>query len=210
MKPEQEAIYFLVGDSLEALGSSPQLEGFRARGIEVLLLADQVDAFWPERLDRYEDKPLRSVTQGLADLSKIPLETEPQAEAADVTVLLPALKTALGADIAEARATDRLVSSAVVLAASQSGPDLQMQRLMRRSGQKMPSAAPILEINPHHALIRALAGRLERGESIDEAARTLLDLARIQDGESPAEPAAFASRVSDALVAALSLPIQDI
>ena len=210
MKPEQEAIYFLVGDSLEALGSSPQLEGFRARGIEVLLLSDQVDAFWPERLDRFEDKPLRSVTQGLADLSKIPFETEPQADAADVTALLPALKTALGAHIAEARATDRLVSSAVVLAASQSGPDLQMQRLMRRSGQKMPSSTPILEINPHHALIRALAGRLERGESIDEAARTLLDLARIQDGESPAEPAAFANRVSDALVAALSLPIQDI
>ena len=173
-------------------------------------MTDQVDAFWPERLDRYEDKPLRSVTQGLADLSKIPLDGDGQPDAADVATLLPALKEALGADIAEARTTDRLVRSAVVLAASQSGPDLQMQRLMRRSGQKMPASAPILEVNPHHPLIRALAARLERGEPIDEAARTLLDLARIQDGESPAEPAAFAGRVSEALVAALSLPKQDI
>ena len=208
MKPEQEAIYYLAGDSQEALSSSPQLEGFRARGIEVLLLSDQVDAFWPERLDRFEDKPLRSVTQGLADLSKIPLGDLPQADPADVTDLLPALKAALGTDIAEARTTDRLVQSAVVLAASQSGPDLQMQRLMRRSGQKMPSSAPILEINPHHALIRALSAKTGRGEPIDEAARTLLDLARVQDGESPAEPAAFARRVADALVAALSLPAQ--
>ncbi len=210
MKAEQEAIYFLAGDSHDALGSSPQLEGFRARGIEVLLLSDQVDAFWPERLDRFEEKPLRSVTQGLADLSKIPLGDVPQAEAADVAALLPALKEALGADIAEVRATDRLVSSAVVLAASQSGPDLQMQRLMRRSGQRMPTGAPILEINPHHALIRALAARLGRGEAIDEAARTLLDLARVQDGEQPAEPAAFARRVAEAMVASFSLPPQDI
>ncbi|MGI4798710.1 MAG: molecular chaperone HtpG, partial [Janthinobacterium lividum] len=170
MKPEQEAIYYLVGESHAALASSPQLEGFRARGIEVLLLADQVDAFWPERLDRFEDKPLRSVTQGLADLSKIPLDDASQADAVDVEALLPALKTALGAGITDVRTTDRLVQSAVVLAASQSGPDLQMQRMMRRSGQNMPSSAPILEINPHHALIRALAARIARGESVDEAA----------------------------------------
>ena len=210
MKPEQEAIYYLAGDSQEALASSPQLEGFRARGIEVLLLSDQVDAFWPERLDRFDDKPVRSVTQGLADLSKIPLDETHEAEAADVASLLPALKEALGADIADARVTDRLVQSAVVLAASQAGPDLQMQRLMRRSGQRMPASAPILEINPHHALIRALSAKTGRGEAITEAARTLLDLARVQDGESPAEPAAFARRVAEALVVALSVPIQDI
>jgi len=207
MKPEQEAIYYLVGDSHDALASSPQLEGFRARGIEVLLLSDSVDAFWPERLDRFDEKPLRSVTQGLADLSKIPLDSENQTEAADVEALLPALKAALGTAITDVRSTDRLVQSAVVLAASQSGPDLQLQRMMRRSGQKMPSSAPILEINPHHALIRALSAKIGRGESIDEAAHILFDLARVQDGEVPAEPAAFARRVADTLVAALSVPV---
>lgn len=210
MKPEQEAIYYLAGDGQEALATSPQLEGFRARGIEVLLLSDQVDAFWPERLDKFDDKPLRSVTQGLADLSKIALDDDGRTEAADVDSLLSALKQALGADISDARATDRLVQSAVVLAASQSGPDLQMQRLMRRSGQQMPRSAPILEINPHHPLIHALAARSAGGDAIDEAARTLLDLARVQDGESPAEPATFARRVADAMVAALSVPAQGV
>ena len=210
MKPEQDAIYYLIGDSQDALASSPQLEGFKARGIEVLLLSDPVDAFWPDRLDKFQDKPLRSVTQGLSDLSKHAQEGAPEAAAIDLTALLPALKAALGDDIAEARATDRLVHSAVVLAASQSGPDLQMQRLMRRSGQKMPSSAPVLELNPHHPLIRSLAARLERHEPIDEAARTLFDLARVQDGELPRDPSAFARRVSEALVATMSLPTQDI
>jgi molecular chaperone HtpG len=208
MKPGQEAIYYLVGDNHDGLVGSPQLEGFTARGIEVLLLSDQVDAFWPERLDRFEDKPLRSVTQGLADLSSIPVTDTPAGEAADVEALLPALKQALGAAITEARATDRLVGSAVVLAASQSGPDLQMQRLMRRSGQRMPTSAPILEINPHHPLIAALSARLAAGQPIDEAAATLLDLARMQDGEVPADPAAFARRIADALVIAFAAPSQ--
>ncbi len=210
MKPEQDAIYYLIGDSQDALAASPQLEGFKARGIEVLLLSDPVDAFWPDRLDKFQDKPLRSVTQGLSDLSKHAPDEAPDAEAVDLTALLPALKQALGEDIAEARATDRLVHSAVVLAASQSGPDLQMQRLMRRSGQKMPSSAPVLELNPRHPLIRSLAARLERHEAIDEAARTLFDLARVQDGELPRDPSAFARRVSEALVATMSLPTQDI
>ncbi len=210
MKPEQDAIYYLIGDNEDALSGSPQLEGFAARGIEVLLLSDPVDAFWPDRLDKFEEKPLRSVTQGLADLSKHSAETPPEAEAADVTALLTALKEALGEDVSDIRSTDRLVSSAVVLSASQAGPDLQLQRMMRRSGQKMPSSAPILEINPHHALVRALVARVERHEPVEEAARTLLDLARVQDGELPRDPTAFARRVSDALAATLSLPHQDI
>ncbi|WP_428375392.1 molecular chaperone HtpG [Lichenicoccus sp.] len=210
MKPEQDAIYYLIGDNEDALAGSPQLEGFRARGIEVLLLSDPVDAFWPDRLDKFEDKPLRSVTQGLADLSRHSAEHPPEAEAADVTALLAVLKEALGDDVSDIRSTDRLVGSAVVLSASQAGPDLQLQRMMRRSGQKLPSSAPILEINPHHALVRALVARIERHEPVDEAARTLLDLARVQDGELPRDPTAFARRVSDAMAATLSLPHQDI
>ena len=210
MKPEQDAIYYLVGDNEDALAGSPQLEGFRARGIEVLLLSDPVDAFWPDRLDKFEEKSLRSVTQGLADLSRHAIENAPEADATDVTALVAALKEALGEDVSDVRSTDRLVSSAVVLSASQSGPDLQLQRMMRRSGQKMPSSAPILELNPHHALVRALAARIERNEPIEDAARTLLDLARVQDGELPRDPAAFARRISEALATTLSLPHQDI
>ena len=202
MKPGQEAIYVLLGDSVEALAASPQLEGFRARGVEVLLLADPVDAFWPERLERYDDKPIRSITQGAADLSKLGAP-ETAGEAADVSRLLPALKSALGDAVRDVQATDRLVESAVVLGAGESGPDLQMQRLLRRSGRPMPAAVPVLEINPRHALIRALAAKVESGGDITDAARTLLDLARVQDGEAPADPAGFARRIAAALAGTL-------
>ena len=198
MKPGQDAIYYLAGDDHASLAASPQLEGFTARGIEVLLFSDPIDAFWPERLETYAEKPVRSVTQGAADLSALPAP-EQAGEAADVEALIPALKAALGAVVADVRATDRLVGSAAVLSANTSGPDLQMQRLMRRSGRAMPELPPVLEINPRHALIGVLAARVAEGGDVTEQAETLLDLARVQDGESPRDPAAFARRVAAAL-----------
>ena len=201
MKPEQEAIYFLIGDDADALARSPQLEGFRARGVEVLLLTDQVDAFWPERLGSYENKPLRSVTQGVADLSKLTPDAEPEGEAADVAKLIEALKAALGEAVGDVKATDRLVDSAVVLSAPGFGPDLQMQRIMRRAGRASFAMPPTLELNPRHALIRGLAARAEAGEALEDAAHLLLDVARVQDGELPADPAGFARRITAALVA---------
>ncbi|MDB5645872.1 molecular chaperone HtpG [Methylobacterium sp.] len=202
MKDGQEAIYYLVADDADALKRSPQLEGFRARGIEVLLLSDHVDAFWPEALARFEDKPLRSVTQGSVDLSKFAGETPEGEEApASVEALVAALKTALGADVSDVRATDRLVESAVVLSASGHGPDLQMQRLLRRAGRG-GGGMPVLEINPRHPLIRSLGDKVASESDITEAAGTLLDLARVQDGDTPRDPVAFAQKVAAALAAA--------
>jgi molecular chaperone HtpG len=198
MKPGQTAIYFLAGDDHTALAASPQLEGFTARGVEVLLLSDAVDAFWPERLDTYSEHKLRSVTQGADDLSTLP-PPEVTGEAADVTKLIPALKAALGDAVDDVRPTDRLVGSAAVLSATARGPDLQMQRLMRRSGRPMAELPPVLDINPRHPLIAALAVRVAEGGDVTEQAETLLDLARVQDGESPRDPAAFARRVAAAL-----------
>jgi molecular chaperone HtpG len=202
MKPEQEAIYILVGDNEASLGKSAQLEGFRARGIEVLLLSDPVDAFWPERMTEHDGKPIRSVTQGAADLSKFEAAAQDGPQA-DVGALITALKAALGDQVDEVRSTDRLVESAVVLSAKAHGPDLQMQRLMRRTGRGAMGGAPLLEINPRHPLVVALAGRVERGEDVTEMAETLLDVARVQDGEAPHDPAAFARRVAAALAAAV-------
>ena len=197
MKDGQKAIYLLAGDDLAALRSSPQLEGFAARGIEVLLLTDAVDSFWPERFGEFEGKKLKFVAQAGADLSEIaPVEAQP--EATDVTALTEALKTALGDAVSAVRASDRLVSSAVVLASAEHGPDLQMQRLLRRSGRPM-ELPPVLEINPRHALILELASRAAAGQDVGEDAQTLFDLARVQDGESPRDPAAFARRVTAAL-----------
>ena len=201
MRPGQEAIYYLAGDDVDALSQSPQLEGFRARGLEVLLLADTVDAFWPDRLREFEGHALRSITQDRDALAKHEPEAAAEGEAADVSRLLPALKAALGDAVADVRATDRLVDSAVVLAAG-AGLDLQMQRLMRRRGGRMPTGAPVLECNPRHPVIHTLAARLEAGDSVEEAAQTLLDLARVQDGEPPRDPAAFARRMTAALARA--------
>jgi molecular chaperone HtpG len=198
MKEGQEAIYVLAGDDAAVLAKSPQLEGFRAKGVEVLLLTDGIDAFWPERLAVFEGKPIRSVTQGAVDLSKI-AGGEPAGEAADVTMLLPLLKDALKDEVSEVRATDRLVDSAVVLAAPDYGPDLQMQRMLRRAGRSLGSGLPVLEVNPRHPLIRKLAPGAATDTTLAEKAGLLLDLARVQDGDSPRDPAAFARRVAAAL-----------
>jgi molecular chaperone HtpG len=202
MKDGQEAIYILAGDSVDALKASPQLEGFQARGVEVLLLPDSIDAFWPDRLDNYEDKPIRSASRGAADLAKLaPYEVPP--EAADVAALCAALKAVLGEDVADVRGTDRLVDSAVVLAAGGSGPDLQMQRLLRRAGRSGFSPAPVLEINPRHPVIIGLAAKVAAGEDVADHAQTLLDLARVQDGDLPRDQVAFARRLERGLVALL-------
>uniref|UniRef100_A0A6P4FBW8 Chaperone protein HtpG-like n=1 Tax=Drosophila rhopaloa TaxID=1041015 RepID=A0A6P4FBW8_DRORH len=204
MKPEQDAIYYLTGDNEDAVANSPQLEGFRARGLEVLLLSEPVDSFWPDRLTSFEGKTLKSVTQGAADLEKFAVEGEAATgEAADMDILLPVLKEALGGEVSDVRGTDRLVSSAVVLAASENGPDLQLQKLMRRSGQKLPESAPVLELNPRNPLVLELARKAaEKSPALGDLARVLLDVARIQDGENPKDPTAFAQRLTGLLTVA--------
>ena len=199
MKEGQSDIYYLVADDADALARSPQIEGFKARGLEVLLLSDHVDAFWPEQLGEFEGKTLRSITQGNLDLSSFKAEGEPEAETGDVGAIVAALKDALKDDVADVRATDRLVDSAVVLASGEHGPDLQMQRLLRRAGRAFGPDRPILEINPRHPLIRALGERIAAGRAIGEEAQTLLDLARIQDGDIPRDPVGFARKVAAAL-----------
>ncbi len=201
MKDGQEAIYYLTGDSAETLARSAQLEGFRARGVEVLLLSDQIDSFWPERLDTFDGKPVRSVTQGVADLSKLEAP-ELEGEAVATDALIAALKAALGDLVSDVRTTDRLVESSVVLAAP-AGPDLQMQRLMKRAGRANFGAAPVLEINPRHKLMAGLVARLNAGESIEAQAHLLFDLARMQDGDLPKDPASFARRVETVLLASV-------
>ena len=198
MKTGQEAIYILVGEDPAALAKSPQLEGFRAKGVEVLLLGDGIDAFWPERLAMFDAKPIRSITQGIVDLSKIE-GAAMEGEAADLERLLPLLKEMLKDHISDARATERLVESAAVLAAPQYGPDLQMSRMMRRAGRDTPGVLPVLEVNPRHSLIRRLADPALPEAELAETAGVLLDLALIQDGDGPRDPAEFARRVAASL-----------
>ncbi len=194
MKPGQEAIYYLVGETAELLRGSAQLEGFTARGLEVLLMTDPIDSFWPDRLANFDTTPLRAVGQAAEDLAKLPLAGETGAIPADLPALIGALKAALDGQVSDVRATDRLVDSAVVLAPPP-GADLAMQRLLRRSGRGGPDTPPVLEINPRHAVSRDLAAAVATGRDITAEARLLLDLARVQDGDTPTDPASFARHV---------------
>ncbi|QDH16882.1 molecular chaperone HtpG [Swingsia samuiensis] len=199
MKEGQDAIYFLTGDNLASLKSSPQLEGFRSRGIEVLLLSDPVDAFWPERLNSYNDKVLRSVINSHSDLDKFEDKDADQTEPANLDTLLPILKDALGDNVKDVRNTERLKGSAVVLT-SEGGPDLTMQRLMRRSGQSLPEVPPILEINARHPLIKNLSEKVAEGKNIHDYALVLLNLAKLQEGESLKNPNEFSQLLLNLLV----------
>jgi molecular chaperone HtpG len=196
MQEGQDTIYYLTGDHADALKSSPQLEGFRSKGLEVLLMSDSIDSFWPERLDSFEGKKLRSVTQAAEDLGKG--EDQP-----DISPLLAAMKANLAGRVTDVRSTARLTDSAVVLASDGKGPDLAMQRLMRRAGRAMMPAKPVLEVNPRHKLIEALSAKLDDSGLIAEASETLLDLAQVQEGDLPTDSSAFARRVTSLLASSL-------
>jgi molecular chaperone HtpG len=207
LKDNQTAIYYANGADQERLAASPQLEGFRARGIEVLLLTDQVDSFWVTSGLDYGGKPFKSVTQGMADLGLIPLTEgqDPPAEAPEgVAAFIDFVKTALGDAVSDVRASERLTDSAVCLVAPEHGMDRQLEKLLAGAGRAPPGVKPVLEINPRNELIAALA-RLGDGEQDlrDDAAHLLLDEARIADGEVPSDPRSFSNRLSRVLRRAL-------
>ncbi len=204
LKENQTAIYYALGTDLDRLSSSPQLEGFRARGIEVLLLTDQVDSFWVTSGLDFEGKPFKSVTQGLSDLSLIPLPdgTEPPAEATEaVASFIDYLKTTLAENVSDVRPSERLTQSAVCLVASDTGMDRQLERLLANAGQLGQASKPILEINPRHDLVARLSALgADEKELREDAAHLLFDEARVADGELPVDPRAFSARLSRILL----------
>jgi len=208
MKPNQTAIYYALGDSQAAIAASPHLEGYRRRGFEVLLLSDPVDAFWVRTALGFEGKPFQSVTQGAAGLSAIPPEegdeeSKPQAEAS-IAALAARLKQALGGRVSDVRSSDRLTDSPVCLVAPDSGPDRQLAKILAQQPGALGKVAPVLEINPRHALIKALAGKVSGGgETIDNAAFVLFGQACILEGEAPSDGADFSRRVAKLLEASL-------
>ena len=211
MKDKQSAIYYISGDDPELVKRSPQLEGFRARDIEVLLLSDPVDAFWLTAVSDFEGKPLRSVTRGGADLKDLcPVAEGDRPERpkeGEVTKLLVALRDILGDKVADVRPSDRLTDTPVCLVADEKGLDIHLERMLRLH-QRLEGAQPrILEINPDHALIRAMitrAGAPGATKALEEPAQLLLDMARVLEGDPVPDPAAFGQRLARALTAALA------
>ena len=207
MQPGQDAIYTITGDNPEALARSPQLEGFAAKGVEVLLLSDPVDDFWLSSVPDYDGKPFKSVTRGGVDLEKIGDAEknkdgeEEKAEDAGpaLDALIAFVKLTLKDAVKDVRASKRLTSSPVCLVADEGDLDMHLERLLKQQRQLDRSSTRILEINPGHALIKALEGHIGKdggGSLVEDAAWLLLDQARIIEGEPLPDAAAFSRRLS--------------
>ncbi|MDW9816035.1 molecular chaperone HtpG [Sinorhizobium meliloti] len=201
MKEGQSAIYYLTGDNLAQLKASPQLEGFRARGIEVLLLTCPVDSFWVTTAPDFDGKPFKSITQGAADLAGIAKNDDAAAASreagAAVTDFVSFARETLGEAVSDVRTSDRLTESAVCLVAPEQGPDRQLQKMLQGAGRIEGAPKPVLEINPGHQLIAALATCPSEDKAFrEDAVKLLLDQARVLDGDRPEDPRAFAERLS--------------
>lgn len=208
LRPNQTAIYYIVGDGADRIAASPQLEGFRARGVEVLLLSDPVDAFWVQTAVGFEGKPFKSVTQGAADIKSIDLldgaKATTEADGAAAAFVVLAKKT-LEAVVEDVRVSERLSESPACLVAPEFGPDLRLQQILSSHGQEAPVLKPVLEINPSHPLVIALEKQSQSEDKalFNDAVWLLFDEARLMDGGSPQDAAAFASRLTRILGKAL-------
>jgi molecular chaperone HtpG len=203
-KPNQTEIYFLAGDSIERLKGNPKLESATARGIEVLLLTDPVDAFWSSAPLDFEGKPLKSLSQGDIDLSLVPLLDDSKKDEsksdADEANIIAAIRLHLGDRVADVRASQRLTSSASCLVAGSHGPDRELERLLARQNRGV-GTKPILEINLRHPLVTAIP---KAGTDAADLSFLLLEQAQILDGEIPEDPAAFANRLNRLVVGGFS------
>ncbi len=211
MKDGQDAIYYITGEDAEQVAQSPQLEGFKAKGVEVLLLTDPVDEFWVSSAGPYEEKPFKSATRGGADLTNVAGDDKKDGDdnddkkdtTEDVAPLIAAFKVALGEKVKDVRTSERLTDSAVCLVADEGDMDIHLERMLKQHKQLSEATPRVLEINPDHALIGKLAKRAADGDGkdtiIEDAAYLLLDQARIVEGEPVADPLAFSRRMASVM-----------
>jgi len=202
MKPNQSHIFYLTGDNISALKRSPQLEGFKKRGVEVLLLTDHVDDFWVNVVPEYKGKPLMSVTKSNQQLDKIEETSKLENPASEnVAPLIEILKKIYGEQVKDVRETNKLSGSAVCLAVDEGAMDIRLERFLREQKQLTSTQPKILEINPEHIIIKSLAKKIEAGanetdQSVCDAAFLLLDQAKIMEGEEVSDPVEFSERIN--------------
>jgi molecular chaperone HtpG len=199
MKEGQEAIYYITADTLAAAKNSPQLEVFKKKGIEVLLMTDRVDEWALNYLNEFDGTPLQSVAKGAVDLGKLQDEAEKKAaeEAAEAfKPLLAKLKEALKDKAEDVRVTTRLVDSPACLVVQDHGMSTQLARMLKQAGQTAPEVKPVLEVNADHALVKKLDGSVH----FHDLAHILFDQALLAEGGLPADPAAYVKRVNALLM----------
>jgi molecular chaperone HtpG len=203
LQANQTAIYYLTAEDIAKAKVSPQLEGYRARGIEVLLFTDAVDSFWVRTALGFDGKPFKSVTQGMADLDQIPLAdgAAPDSNHGDAALLVAALKQGLGEKVTDVRVSKRLTESAVCLV-NDGHMDRTLEKLLsRQKDSGVTISAPVLEVNAGHPLIKVLSSRVrDKGaSSVEREAHLLLDQAYVLEGEIVPDPAGFAKRLADVM-----------
>ena len=209
MKEGQDSIYYVTGTDIDSVKRSPQLEGFKARGIEVLLLSDPVDDFWLQMVTEHDGKSFKSITRSATDLKDLgdkPTEAEDAAPEGDVVTLITLMKEVLGEGIKDVRTSDRLTETAVCLVADDSGMDMHLEKILKAHNQLDSTSQRVLEINPSHKVIKALADGAKAEGALDTLAdpvKLLLDQALILEGEPLSDPTAFAKRLSDAVAKGL-------
>jgi molecular chaperone HtpG len=209
MKDGQEEIYYITGEKRETIAHSPQLEGFKARGIEVLFFTDTVDSFWLQMADSYKDKKFVSITKGSVDLDKFESADKKGDEAKEkdkpandpdmVAALLGAISTQLAGKVSNVRVSKRLTDSPVCLVAADQGVDMHMERVLKIQQKYEPTSKRVMEINDKHPLIRKLSAMAKNNPSdvaLQDAAGLLYDQALIIQGEPVDDPAAFARRMA--------------
>ena len=202
MKDGQDVIYYITADTLAAAKNSPQLEIFRKKGIEVLLMADRVDEWALNYLNEFDGTPLQSVAKGAVDLGKLQDEDEKKAAEEAQTQFKPILdklKEALKDKASDVRATSRLVDSPACLVVQDGDMSTQLARMLKQAGQSVPEIKPILEVNAQHPLVKKLEASAEL-PGFDDLANILFDQALLAEGGMPADPAAYVRRVNALLV----------
>ena len=210
LKENQTAIYYLTAEDAVKAAASPQLEGYKARDVEVLFLTDPVDSFWVRTAMGFDGKPFKSVTQGKADLDLIAVKDAPAKNKVQETAtakLIVAMKEALGDKVKNVRSSTRLTDSAVCLVADGELDRTLEKLLARQKDSGVNVSAPVLEINAGHPLIVALAAATDAGASspeIAEAAQLLLDQAHVLEGEPVSDPAGFSRRMANVLTRAFA------
>ncbi|MFA5041717.1 MAG: molecular chaperone HtpG, partial [Bdellovibrionales bacterium] len=209
MKKGQESIFYICGESVDKLQRNPHIEGFKSKGVEVLLLTETVDDFWPGALEKFEGKAFKSVTRSGEDLGKIEGDKEKKKEepAEAPTDLIALIKLTLGDAVKDVRASDKLTSSPVCLSADEGDLDIHLERFLKQHNQIRTPSKRILEVNPDHPLIAQLSKRAkEKGasDSLKDIVWILFDQARLLDGDTLSDASSFSERLSAVLSRALS------
>ncbi len=202
MKQGQDKIYYVTADSFAAAKNSPHLEIFRKKGVEVLLMHDHIDEWVVTHLTEFEGKPLQSVTKGALDLGKLEDKEEKKRRekvTAEFKELVDKIKKTLGEQVKDVRITHRLTGSPACLVADEQDMGANLERLLKAAGQKVPTAKPILEVNPQHPIVARLKDEAD-DERFADWARILLDQALLSEGGELDDPADFVSRLNNLML----------